>query len=84
MKENMKEEINFFEKKFKFKSTFSKNENLLSSEFKINFLNNKNKILDTYSEISVVVEDVKKDKKVKPSIKKKVRKNFKRKKVQKK
>ena len=84
MKENMKEEINFFEKKFKFKSTFSKNENLLSSEFKINFLNNKSKILDTYSEISVVVEDVKKDKKVKPSIKKKVRKNFKRKKVQKK
>ena len=84
MKENMKEEINFFEKKFKFKSTFSKNENLLSSEFKINFLNNKSKILDTYSEISVVVEDVKKVKKVKPSIKKKVRKNFKRKKVQKK
>jgi ribonuclease E len=84
MKENMKEEINFFEKKFKFKSAFSKNENLLSSEFKINFLNNKSKILDTYSEISVVVEDVKKDKKVKPSIKKKVRKNFKRKKVQKK
>jgi len=84
MKENMKDEINFFEKKFKFKSTFSKNENLLSSEFKINFLNNKSKILDTYSEISVVVEDVKKDKKVKPSIKKKVRKNFKRKKVQKK
>tara|TARA_B100001063_G_scaffold136388_1_gene127536 strand:- start:6226 stop:8010 length:1785 start_codon:yes stop_codon:yes gene_type:complete len=84
MKENMKEEINFFEKKFKFKSTFSKNENLLSSEFKINFLNNKSKILDTYSEISVVVEDVQKDKKVKPSIKKKVRKNFKRKKVQKK
>ena len=83
MKENMKEEINFFEKKFKFKSAFSKNENLLSSEFKINFLNNKSKILDTYSEISVVVEDVKKDKKVKPSIKKKVRKNFKRKKVQK-
>jgi len=84
MKENMKEEINFFEKKFKFKSTFSKNENLLSNEFKINFLNNKSKILDTYSEISVVVEDVNKDKKAKPNIKKKVRKNFKRKKVQKK
>ena len=84
MKENMKEEINFFEKKFKFKSTFSKNENLLSSEFKINFLNNKSKILDTYSEISVVIEDVKKDKKAKPNIKKKVRKNFKKKKVQKK
>ena len=39
MKENMKEEINFFEKKFKFKSLFLKNENLLSNEFKVNFLN---------------------------------------------
>ncbi len=84
MKENMKEEISFFEKKFKFKSLFSKNENLLSNEFKVNFLNNKNKILDTYSEISVVIEEVKKNAKVKLSSKKKVRKNFKRKKVQKK
>ena len=84
MKENMKEEINFFEKKFKFKSTFSKNENLLSNEFKVNFLNNKNKILDTYSEISVVIEDVKKNTRVKSTSKKKVRKNFKRKKVPKK
>ena len=84
MKENMKEEISFFEKKFKFKSTFSKNENLLSNEFKINFLNNKNKILDTYSEISVIIEEVKKKTKVKLRSKKKVRKNFKRKKAQKK
>ena len=84
MKENMKEEINFFEKKFKFKSTFSKNENLLSNEFKINFLNNKNKILDTYSEISVIIEEVKKNTRVKTRSKKKVRKNFKRKKAQKK
>ncbi len=84
MKENMKEEISFFEKKFKFKSTFSKNENLLSNEFKINFLNNKNKILDTYSEISVIIEEVKKNTKVKLRSKKKVRKNFKRKKAQKK
>ena len=84
MKENMKEEIAFFEKKFKFKSTFSKNENLLSNEFKVNFLNNKNKILDTYSEISVVIEEMKKNTRIKPNSKKKVRKNFKRKKVQKK
>ena len=84
MKENMKEEISFFEKKFKFKSTFSKNENLLSNEFIINFLNNKNKILDTYSEISVIIEEVKKNTRVKTRSKKKVRKNFKRKKAQKK
>ena len=80
----MKEEINFFEKKFKFKSTFSKNEKLLSNEFKVNFLNNKNKILDTYSEISVVIEEVKKNTRVKPNSKKKVRKNYKRKKAPKK
>tara|TARA_B100000963_G_scaffold348355_1_gene355821 strand:- start:3946 stop:5727 length:1782 start_codon:yes stop_codon:yes gene_type:complete len=80
MKENMKEEIAFFEKKFKFKSLFSKNENLLSNEFKVNFLNNKNKILDTYSEISVVVEEKKSNKKEKLNTKKKVKKNFKRKK----
>jgi ribonuclease E len=84
MKENMKEEITFFEKKFKFKSTFSKNENLLSNEFKVNFLNNKNKVLDTYSEISVVIEETKKNTRIKLNTKKKVRKNFKRKKTQKK
>ena len=42
MNENMSEEINYFEKKFKFKSTFVKNESLLSNEFQINFLDNKN------------------------------------------
>ena len=57
MKENMNDEIDFFEKKFKFKTTFTKNENLLSREFKVNFLNNKNKILETYSEISIKLEE---------------------------
>ena len=57
MKENMNDEIDFFEKKFKFKTTFTKNENLLSREFKVNFLNNKNKILDTYTEISIKLEE---------------------------
>ena len=38
MKENMNDEIDFFAKKFKFKTTFAKNENLLSREFKVNFL----------------------------------------------
>jgi ribonuclease E len=57
MRENMNDEIDFFEKKFKFKTTFTKNENLLSREFKVNFLNNKNKILDTYSEISIKLEE---------------------------
>ena len=53
MNENMSEDINYFEKKFKFKSTFVKNESLLSNEFQINFLDNKNKILDKYAEISI-------------------------------
>ena len=86
MKENMNDEIDFFEKKFKFKTTFTKNENLLSREFKINFLNNKNKILDTYSEISIKLEepeekkDTKKNKKFRDN---KKYKNTKKKKTKK-
>ena len=86
MKENMNDEIDFFEKKFKFKTTFTKNENLLSREFKINFLNNKNKILDTYSEISIKLEepeekkDTKKNKKFRGN---KKYKNIKKKKTKK-
>ena len=70
-------------KKFKFKSTFSKNENLLSNEFKVNFLNNKNKILDTYSEISVVIEEAKKNTRVKLNLRKKYEKILKEKKYKK-
>src|SRR6056300_986210 len=59
MKENMAEEIDYFENKFKYKSIFTINENLLSREFKVNFLNNKNKVLDVYSEISIKIDEVK-------------------------
>ena len=86
MKENMNDEIDFFEKKFKFKTTFTKNENLLSREFKVNFLNNKNKILDTYSEISIKLEepeDLKDTKKNKKFRGKKKYKNTKKKKTKK-
>ena len=86
MKENMNDEIDFFEKKFKFKTTFTKNENLLSREFKVNFLNNKNKILDTYSEISIKLEepeDLKDNKKNKKFRGNKKYKNTKKKKAKK-
>ena len=86
MKENMNDEIDFFEKKFKFKTTFTKDENLLSREFKVNFLNNKNKILDTYSEISIKLEepeDLKDTKKNKKFRGKKKYKNTKKKKTKK-
>jgi len=86
MKENMNDEIDFFEKKFKFKTTFAKNENLLSREFKVNFLNNKNKILDTYSEISIKLEepeDLKDNKKNKKFRGNKKYKNTKKKKAKK-
>ena len=86
MKENMNDEIDFFEKKFKFKTTFTKNENLLSREFKVNFLNNKNKILDTYSEISIKLEepeDLKDTKKNKKFRRNKKYKNTKKKKTKK-
>jgi ribonuclease E len=84
MKENMAEEIDYFENKFKYKSIFTINENLLSREFKVNFLNNKNKVLDVYSEISIKIDEVK-DKDNKNQNKKvKRRKVFKKRKSQKK
>ena len=84
MKENMAEEIDYFENKFKYKSIFTINENLLSREFKVNFLNNKNKVLDVYSEISIKIDEVK-DKDTKNQNKKvKRRKVFKKRKSQKK
>ena len=84
MNENMSEDINYFEKKFKFKSTFVKNENLLSNEFQINFLDNKNKILDKYAEISIELKDKEDSNDKKKNIKNKVRKKFKKKKDNKK
>ena len=84
MKENMAEEIDYFENKFKYKSIFTINENLLSREFKVNFLNNKNKVLDVYSEISIKIDEAK-DKDTKNQNKKvKKRKVFKKRKSQKK
>ena len=84
MKENMAEEIDYFENKFKYKSIFTINENLLSREFKVNFLNNKNKVLDVYSEISIKIDEAK-DKDNKNQNKKvKKRKVFKKRKSQKK
>ena len=84
MNENMSEDINYFEKKFKFKSTFVKNESLLSNEFQINFLDNKNKILDKYAEISIELKDKEDINDKKKNKKNKVRKKFKKKKENKK
>ena len=52
---NQKEEINFFEKKYKFKIKFEKNEDLLSYEYKISFKDNKNKELETVNFIEELV-----------------------------
>ena len=84
MNENMSEDINYFEKKFKFKSTFVKNESLLSNEFQINFLDNKNKILDKYAEISIELKDKEDSNDKKKNKNNKVRKKFKKKKENKK
>ena len=84
MNENMSEDINYFEKKFKFKSTFVKNESLLSNEFQINFLDNKNKILDKYAEISIELKDKEDSNDKKKNKINKVRKKFKKKKENKK
>jgi len=52
---NQKEEINFFEKKYKFKIKFEKNEDLLSYEYKISFKDNKNKELEIVNFIEELV-----------------------------
>ena len=75
MKENMSEEIDFFENKFKFKTTFTINENLLSREFKVNFLDNKKKLLEEYSEISIKIEESE-DQNIKKNKKYKVKKSY--------
>jgi ribonuclease E len=84
MKENMAEEIDYFENKFKYKSIFTINENLLSREFKVNFLNNKNKVLDVYSEISINIDEAKVKKNNNQDKKIKKRKVFKKRKSPKK
>ena len=50
-----KEEINYFEKKYKFKIKFEKNEDLLSYEYKISFKDNKNKEIETVNYIEELI-----------------------------
>ncbi|MEK9959884.1 MAG: ribonuclease E/G, partial [Pelagibacteraceae bacterium] len=67
-----------FSKKFKYKVSFVKDENILSREFKIYFLDNKSKVLDKYEELAEEVpssSEQEDDKKFKDNKKKK---NFKR------
>jgi len=54
------EEINYFEKKYKFKIKFEKNEDLLSYEYKISFKDNKNKEIETvnYIEELIIQENI--------------------------
>ena len=52
---HQKEEINYFEKKYKFKIKFEKNEDLLSYEYKISFKDNKNKELETVNFIEELI-----------------------------
>ncbi len=76
--DNMSEELNSFSKKFKYKVSFVKDENILSREFKIYFLDNKSKVLDKYEELIEEVpssSEQEDDKKFKDNKKKK---NFKR------
>jgi len=60
LKTYQKEEINYFEKKYKFKIKFEKNEDLLSYEYKISFKDNKNKEIETvnYIEELIIQENI--------------------------
>ena len=60
---NLSEEVNFFEKKFKFKIKFEINQDFVSEDYKIIFKNNKNIILEELKNSSVEgeIEDKSKD-----------------------
>ena len=53
----MKNNIKFLEKKYRFKINLVKDNKLLSNEFSIGFMNNKNKEVGTISEINLI-EDI--------------------------
>ena len=56
---NMKDEINFFEKKFKFKIKFNANPDFLSEDFKISFKDSKKKELEELkNEEEVAAEEI--------------------------
>ena len=55
---NMKDEIDFFEKKFKFKIKFNANPDFLSDDFKISFKDSKKKELEELkNEVEVAIEE---------------------------
>ena len=60
---NLSEEVNFFEKKFKFKIKFEINQDFVSEDYKIIFKNNKNTILEELKNSSAEgeIEDKTKD-----------------------
>ena len=60
---NLSEEVNFFEKKFKFKIKFEINQDFVSEDYKIIFKNNKNIILEELKNSSVEgeIDDKSKD-----------------------
>ena len=53
----LKNNIKFLEKKYRFKINLVKDNKLLSNEFSISFMNNKNKEVGTFSEINLI-EDI--------------------------
>ncbi len=62
---NLSEEVNFFEKKFKFKIKFEINQDFVSEDYKIIFKNNKNIILEELKNFSTEeeIDDKSKDEK---------------------
>ncbi len=56
IKLNLNEEVNFFEKKFKFKINFNPNADFVSEEFRIMFLNNKNVLIEEIKNQEIILE----------------------------
>lgn len=56
IKLNLNEEVNFFEKKFKFKINFNPNADFVSEEFRIMFSNNKNVLIEEIKNQEIIME----------------------------
>jgi len=56
IKLNLNEEVNFFEKKFKFKINFNPNTDFVSEEFRIMFSNNKNVLIEEIKNQEIIME----------------------------
>ncbi len=79
----MMDEVKYFESRFKFRFIFNINNDLLSNEFVIEFLDNRNKVLSDYKDFKIKTENIKEEENLNNYKKKQFNKRYKPKKFKK-